>query len=67
MTLLKFHKSWNVLPVSKYFSMIFTSLLDCQNVPNDFLEVSQALECLATIKIFFYDFYKYPRMPEGQK
>ena len=31
-TFLKFDKSWNVLQASKYFSMIFKSLLDCQKV-----------------------------------
>ena len=55
-TFLKFDKSWNVLQPSKYFSMIFKSILDCQKVQNNFPEVWQALECLASFKIFFYDF-----------
>ena len=53
---LKCYKSWNVLEASKYFSMIFKSLLDCQNVKDIFPEVLQVLECLASFKIFFYDF-----------
>ena len=55
-TFLKIDKSWNVLQASKYFSMIFKSLLDCQNVQDNFPEVWQVLECLASFKIFFYDF-----------
>ena len=53
---LKFDKSWNVLEASKYFSMIFKSLLDYQKVRNIFPEVWQVLECLESFKIFFYDF-----------
>ena len=45
-SLQKFCKSWNVLQASKYFSMIFKSLLDCQNVQNNLEEVWQVLECL---------------------
>ena len=37
--LLKMDKSRNVLKASKYFSMIFKSLLDCQKVQNNFSEV----------------------------
>ena len=35
----EFYKSWNVLQASKYFSMIFKSLLDCQKVQDNLLEV----------------------------
>ena len=55
-SLLKFANYWNVLESSKYFSMIFKSLLDCQRVRNIFTEVWQVLECLGIFKIFFYDF-----------
>ena len=44
--------SWKL----KKFSMIFKSLLDCQKVKKNFLEVWQVLECLESFKIFFYDF-----------
>ena len=54
--LLKMDKSRNVFEASKYFFMIFKSLLDCQNVQDIFPEVLQVLECLASFKIFFYDF-----------
>ena len=66
-TFLKFDKSWNVLQSSKYFSLIFKSLLDCQKVQNNFPEVWQVLECLTIIEIFFYDFLKSPGLPEGSK
>ena len=62
-TLKKFGKSWNVLQASEYFSMIFKSLLDCQNVQDNFPDVLQVLEILARFKIFFYDFKKSPGMP----
>ena len=55
-TFLKFDKSWNVLKASKYFSMIFKSLLDCQKVQIIFSEVYQVLECIESFRIFFYDF-----------
>ena len=66
-TFLKFGKSWNVLQASKYFSMIFKSLLDCHKVQDNFFEVSQVQECLASCKIFFYDFYKSLALPKGPK
>ena len=66
-TLMKFCKSWNVLHASKYFFMICTSLLDCQKLQNNFPEVLQILECLASFKIFFYDFQKSPKFLEGPK
>ena len=55
-TLLNFDKSWNVLPTSKWFSFTFNSLLDCQKVQDNFYEDRQVLECLTSLKIFFYDF-----------
>ena len=67
MTFLKFDMALNVLQPSKYFSMIFKSILDCQKVQDDFTEVLQVLEYLASFKIFFYDFYKYPGLPEGPR
>ena len=66
-SLLKFDKSWNVLEASKYYSMIFKSLLDCQKVRNIFTEVWQVLKCLASFKIFFYDFKKNLGLPEGPR
>ena len=63
---LKFYKSWNVLQASKYFCMIFEYLLDCQNVQDNFSEVLQVLECLASFKIFFFDFENSPGLPEGK-
>ena len=66
-TLLKMDKSRNVLEASKYFSMIFKSLLDCQKVQNNFSEVWQVLECLGSFKIFFYDFQKTPGSLEGPR
>ena len=65
-SLLKFSNYWNVLESSKYFSMTFKSLLDCQRVRNIFTEVWQVLECLGIFKIFFYDFQKPLGLPEGQ-
>ena len=65
-TFLKFAKSWNVVQASKYFSMIFKSLLDCQKVQDNFHEVLQILKHLAIFKIFFYDFQKFPGLPEGK-
>ena len=55
-TFLKCGKSWNVLQASEYFSMLFKSFLDCQNVQDNFPEVWQVLECLASFQIFFYEF-----------
>ena len=66
-TLLKFDNSWNVFQASKYFSMIFKSLFDCQKVQDNFPEVWQVLECLASFKIFFYDFQKSPGLLEGPR
>ena len=55
-TFMKFYKSWKVLQASKYFCMIFKSILDCQKVQNNYPNVWQVLECIASFKIFFYDF-----------
>ena len=64
---LKFDKSWTVLEASKYFSMIFKSLLNCQYVQDNFPEDLQVLECLASFQIFFFDFSKSPGLPAGPK
>ena len=64
---LKFYKSWNVLQPSKYFSMIFKSILDCQKVQINFSEAWQVLKCHPTFKIYLYDFYKTPGSLEGPK
>ena len=36
--------------------LILKTLLDCQKVQNNFYEDGQVLECLASFKIFFFDF-----------
>jgi len=46
MIFLKFDKSWKVLLASKYFSMIFKSVLECHKVQDNFLEVLQASKYL---------------------
>ena len=66
-TFLKFGMSWNVLQASKYISMIFKSLLDCQKVQDIFLELWQVLECHANFKIFVYDFLKFSGLLEGPR
>ena len=53
---LKVGKAWNVLQASKYFSMIFKSVLDCKKIKNIFLEVWQVLECLSRFKYFSMNF-----------
>ena len=63
-TFLKYGKSWNVLQASKYFPMTSKSLLDCKTVQDYFPDVLKALECLASLKIFFYDCSKSPGLPE---
>ena len=55
-TFLKLYQSWNILQVSKYFCMIFKSHLNCLKLKNNFTEVFQILECLASFKMFFYNF-----------
>ena len=66
-TFLKFSNSMNVWEASKYFSMIFESLLYCQKVQDNFPEVWQVQECLASFKILFYEFQKSPGLPEGPR
>ena len=39
----------------------------CQKVKNNFPKVWQILNCLASLKIFFCEFYKSPGLPEGSK
>ena len=51
-TLLKIDKSWNVLKASKYFSMIFNSLMDCQKVQDIFLKFDKSLNVLQDSKYF---------------
>ena len=55
-TFLKFYKPCNILQASKYFSMLFKNIIDCQNVHDYLPEVLQVLECVARFKIFLYDF-----------
>ena len=57
-TFLNFGNYWYVLEASKYFSIIFNSLLDCQYVQVNFTEVWQFLISHISFKIFFYDFLK---------
>ena len=57
-SLLKFYKSWNVLEASKYLSMIFKSLLDCQRVRNIFTEVWQVLKLSWKLQNIFLWFLK---------
>ena len=64
---LKFDKSWNVLQASEYFSTIFKSLMDCQKVQDNFPEVWQVMNCIASFKTFFYHFLKSPWLPEGPR
>ena len=66
-TFLNFFKSWNVLQPSKYFSMIFKSILDCQKVQINFPEAWQVLNCHPTFKIYLYDFYKSHGLLKGPK
>ena len=42
--------------VEKSSLMLFKGLLDCQKDQDNFPEVWQVLKCLASFKIFFYDF-----------
>ena len=35
--------------------------------PKHYSEAVEALKCLASLKIFSYDFYKTPGVPEGPK
>ena len=47
--------------------MIFKRLLECLEIPNIFLKFLEASECVASLYIFLYDFYKTPGVPGGPK
>ena len=64
MTFLKFDKSWNIWQASKYFSMIFKILLDCQEVLNNFSGIVKTPQSLPNFKMLFYDF---PGLSEGPR
>ena len=65
-TFLKFDKSWNVFKPSKYFSMIFKSLLECQKVQKTLLKFYKSwnvLEASKYISMIFKSLLECQKVP----